>query len=176
MKKSIIAFFLFTALFTSANAQAVKGTFSPLQEETRVNFIVDFSEADIMGMSEDEFYDYEEDWEHDKVEVLSLFTNYANDVMDNVPRLGNYKNVNYTLKLIVRAVDIKGNYDCDVLLMKGDDVIGEGIGLMAKGGKFGSKLNLMKDGAENTGKALGKFLLKAIKMKKPGKVREYSDV
>ena len=45
----------------------------------------------------------------------------------------------------------------------------EAEGINARGGKIGTKLNLMKDGAKHTGKALGKFLLQ--NMKKTGRNR-----
>jgi hypothetical protein len=45
----------------TAQAQKITGTFAPLKEEARVKMNIDFSDADIMGMSEEEFTVYETD-------------------------------------------------------------------------------------------------------------------
>ena len=145
MKKIIAALLIFSALFTVANAQKVTGTFAPLRDEARVRMNIDFSEADIMGMSEEEFADFEKDWNHDKVDILAYLYENANDALNGAISVGNYKQeTEYTLDLVVRTVN-------------------------ARGGKIGTKLNLMKDGAKHTGKALGKFLLQ--NMKKTGRNR-----
>ena len=145
-------------------AQKVSGSFKPLQDLDRVKMVIDFSQADIMGMSEEEFYIYEEDWAKDKPEVLSLFFGYANKALKGNLILGNYNNDSYyLLALYIRSVNVKGDYDCDLSLLCEGVEIARAIKIGAKGGKFGSKLNLMKDGAEHTGKALGQFLLGAIK-------------
>ena len=175
MKKTITLLLLLTALSAAANAQKITGSFSPLGDEARVKMNIDFSEADIMGMSEEEFADYEEDWTHDKVEILSLFYNCANDEMDGALIVGNYKqDTEYTLDLIVRTVDVRGNYDCDLVLYRNLDdgsleFVAKAEGIYARGGKIGTKLNLMKDGAKHTGKTLGKFLLQAMKGKNTGR-------
>ena len=63
------------------------------------------------------------------------------------------------LKLItITTVDSSGNYDCDVVLEEKGKKVESIVGLRAKGGRFGSKLNLMGDGAQNVGKKLGKML------------------
>ena len=168
--KRILATLLFSvALFATANAQKITGSFAPLAKEARVQMNVDFSEALIMGMSEEEFADFEEDWTHDKVEIVSLFSDNANDVLDGSPVIGNYKlDTEYTLDLVVRTVDVRGNYDCDLYLIHNladgrQEEVARAEGVYARGGKIGTKLNLMKDGAKHTGKELGKFLKKAMK-------------
>ena len=65
MKRIFATLLIFSAIFTAANAQKINGSFSSLREEARVQMNIDFSEADIMGMSEAEFADYEKDWTHD---------------------------------------------------------------------------------------------------------------
>ena len=83
--------------------------------------------------------------------------------------VGNYKQgTDYMLDLVVRTVNARGDYDCDVYLYRNLDdgsqeFVAEALGINARGGKIGTKLNLMKDGAKHTGKALGKFLLQAAK-------------
>lgn len=165
MKKVILTLVLIT-IGVSAMAQRVTGTFMPLRSQDRVKMVIDYSEADIMGMPEEQFYTFEKDWAHDKVEVVSLYYNYANRELakEKAFIVGSYNfDTDYTLYLIVRTVDIRGNHDCDLILVANDEIeIGRAVGIRADGGTFGSKLNLMKDGAEHTGKSIGRFLLKQI--------------
>ena len=169
MKRILATLLFFSAIFTAANAQKINGSFAPLREEARVRMNIDFSEADIMGMSEDAFTDYERDWTHDKVQILSLFYENVNDALNGAFVVGNYnQGTGYTLDLVVRTVSARGDYDCDVYLYRNLDdgsqeFVAEALGIYARGGKIGTKLNLMKDGAKHTGKALGKFLLQAAK-------------
>ena len=79
MKKIIATLLVFSAFITAANAQKINGSFASLREEARIQMNIDFSEADIMGMSEAEFTEYEEDWTHDKVQILNLFYENVND-------------------------------------------------------------------------------------------------
>ena len=169
MKRIIATLLIFSAIFTAANAQKVNGSFAPLREEARIRMNIDFSEADIMGMSEAEFTDYEEDWTHDKVQILNLFYENVNDALKGNLVVGDYKlETDYTLDLVVRTVNTRGDYDCDLYLYRNMDdgsqeFVAEALGVYARGGKIGTKLNLMKDGAKHTGKELGKFLLQAAK-------------
>ena len=169
MKRIFATLLIFSAIFTAANAQKINGSFASLREEARIQMNIDFSEADIMGMSEAEFTEYEEDWTHDKVQILNLFYENVNDALKGNLVVGNYKQeTDYTLDLVVRTVNSRGDYDCDLYLYRNMDdgsqeFVAEALGVNARGGKIGTKLNLMKDGAKHTGKELGKFLLQAAK-------------
>jgi hypothetical protein len=166
MKKILFVLILTLATFAYSYAQKVTGSFRNLENQVRVKLVIDFSEADIMGMSEGEFYQFEEDWAHDKVEVFSLFYNYANEELKGIFAVGNYKTeTDYVLRLVVHTVDVRGDYDSDLILLYSGEEIARAEGIYARGGKFGSKLNLMKDGAEHTGTAIGKFLKKQISAK-----------
>ena len=175
MKKIVATLLIISAIFTVANAQKVTGSFAPLGDEARVKMNIDFSEADIMGMSEEEFADFEEDWNHDKVDILAYIYERANDALNGAISVGNYKQeTEYTLDLVVRTVNGRGDYDCDLFLYRNladgsQEFVAEAEGISARGGKIGTKLNLMKDGAKHTGKALGKFLLQNAK--KTGRTR-----
>lgn len=166
--KKVISLLLLAVVFTTAYAQKVTGDFRPLKDQVRARLIVDFSDAIIMGMTLEEFADYEEDWEHDKIEVFSLVYNYANEELERTLVVGNYNNdTEYVLHLMVRTIDVRGDYDSDLYLIHNfadgrKETIGKVEGLFARGGRFGTKLNLMKDGAEHTGTALGKLLIKEM--------------
>ena len=55
MKKLFLTFAAIFAAIISLQAQTVKGSFAALKDLPRVRMVMDFSEADIHGMSEEEF-------------------------------------------------------------------------------------------------------------------------
>ena len=167
MKRLFISLLLFAALSFCANAQQIIGTFEPLVDAGRAKLIIDFDKADMMGMTEKEFYTYEEDWGKDKIEVVNLIYTYANKVLKGKCTLGNYQiDTKFILYLQILSIDMHGNFDSDLVLTYTEDgatqELGHAIGLHAKGGKFGTKLNLIKDGAQSTGEAIGRLIMSQI--------------
>ena len=154
--KHFLFTFVLAALCLSASAQQVTGTFAPLKDVARVKLVIDYSEADIMGMSEAQFAEFEEDWERDRKEVLFQFNNKANEILKGRLTLGNYNfETEYTLNVIVRSVDAKGNHDCDVILTDRDgEEVARAAAFLGDGGLFGTKLHLIKAGAKHTGENL----------------------
>ena len=165
MTKRILITAALISLFSfSAFAQKVSGSFKSLKEEVRVQMDIDFSSADIMGMNEEAFSDYEQDWNIDKPEILGYIYAYANKGMGGNLAVGNYPNHPGGSKLVLKvvSVSVKGDYDCDLYLYDAEGrEIGKTSGIRGKGGTFGTKLNLMKDGARRTGAAVGRFLYSA---------------
>lgn len=172
MKKLLFTITLIT-LCLSGIAQQKTGSFSQIRNESRVKMIIDYSEASFMGMSESQFSEFEEDWLHDKVEMVSLYYSSANEKLKGVLTLGDYNfETPFILKLLVRSIDVKGNHDCDLIFLNKDgEELAKVIGLRADGGTFGSKLNLMKDGAEHTGEAIGKMLYNEITLNQKARNR-----
>lgn len=172
MKKFLFTITLIT-ICLSGSAQQKTGSFSQIRNEARVKMIIDYSEASFMGMSESQFSEFEEDWVHDKVEMVSLYYSSANEKLKGVLTLGDYSfETPFTLRLMVRSIDVKGNHDCDLFLLNKDgEELAKIIGLRAKGGTFGSKLNLMKDGAEHTGEEIGSLLYSEITLTPRGRNR-----
>jgi hypothetical protein len=65
---------------------------------------------------------------------------------------------------VVTTISPKGDYSFVVQLIdKKGEIVGSIAGLFGKGGMFGTKLNLIKDGAKSTGKRAGALLRKYIK-------------
>ena len=167
MKPLLATLLSLIMIMTTANAQKITGSFAPLRNESRVQMTVDFSKASIMGMSEEFFSDYEPDWHKDKNEILFLFNSYVNEALHGHPIIGNYSTgTDYIIQIIVQAVDFNGNYDYDILLFSNFDntpsLIAQAEGFYSRGGKFGTKLNLMKDGAKHSGTTIGLFLQKEL--------------
>ena len=167
MKRIVILLFLFVMAFCAMPkvmmAQTVSGSFAELKGVTRVNAVLDFSEATIHGRSETEFSIYEGDWYKDKPEIVSLFLGAMQQSLKGSLALGSFEHVKYTLRIQVINVDPSGNYMCDVILLAGTDELGRISNITGNGGHIGTKLNLIKDGAEHTGANVGRKLRKLIK-------------
>ena len=164
MNRILIVSFLMISFVNVAFSQVVtKGSLDVLKGQGRVNLEMDFSQASIMGMEEDAFANYEHDWYKDKEEVVALF---VGELLSNCNRIiiGMFSNTRYTIKLYVLSISPKGDYCCaaDVIDNTGE-VVASINGINEFGGRFGSKLNLIKDGAKNTGARFGRFLRKKLK-------------
>ena len=161
--KKIYCILALVALVLPLRAQVLGGSFKALQGQNRVNFEVDYSEASIHGMSEEDFGDYEYDWYKDKREVTAIIVNECNERCRRAITVGRYDKSPYLIKVVIRAISSKGDFDFDAYLL---DEEGKQLGsienLWGKGGRFGTKLNLIKDGAESAGKNLGIALRTAI--------------
>lgn len=158
------AFILIASLFcaTAFAQQLESGSLLPLQQEKRVKFAIEF--MSVHGMTEDDFNAYEKDWYKDKPAIVAKFLAYANQGLGNKLTLGNYPNSKYTVKAVVVDINVRGDYLCDlVVLDSSDNEIAKITDIRGRGGVFGTKLNLIKDGAEHTGENFGLTLLKYIR-------------
>lgn len=156
--KKIFAVIVSLAIASFAYAQKVSGSFKPLAEEGRAKVEVDFSKALIHGMSETEFAKYETDWEKDKPEIIGQFVGGLQAGIKNLAALGNFPETHATLNVSVLTISPKGDYMCDAILLVDGAEVARISNIYAKGGKIGTKLNLIKDGAEHTGKTAGKLI------------------
>lgn len=165
-KKQLFLFFLVLMGLLTASAQSLEsGSLLSLQAEKKANFEIVF--ASIHGMEEQDFGKYEEDWYKDKPEIVAIFTSYANDKLEGTLRLGKYPDAKYTVRATVNSINMKGNYVCDMTVLTSDGTeIARVSDIKEDGGKLGSKLNLIKDGAEHTGKKFGAILKRLIKKAK----------
>ena len=159
---------MFVALFfgiQAASAQTLEqGSLDVLRGEEYVKVVVDYSNALIMDMTEEEFAEYEEDWYKDQPAIMSKFLEEANDELDGILRLSRTKASNYTLRWAVEWINESGTFMSDFYLETADgEVIAVIKRVKGKGGTFGTKLNLIKDGAEETGDYIGKFLRKQLR-------------
>lgn len=160
MKRLLLSLLLVVATISSVSAQLlVEGSLTPLRKADRVNLKIDFSEAMIHGMSESAFAKYETDWDVDKPVIVGYFLSETRQKCGDLINLGTYENAEYEIRVNVISINEKGNYVCEADVY---DAEGKVIAIIkdisAKGGHFGTKLNLIKDGARHTGAAFGKFL------------------
>lgn len=158
-----ICILMISFVMTGHSQVVSSGSLDVLRGQGRVNVDLDFSEASIHGMDEESFAIYESDWDRDKDEIKLAFIGEALTTCNNLI-LGTFSNAEYTIKVIVLSITPKGDYFCKAnVLNKSGDVLATIDGIRANGGKIGSKLNLIKDGAKHTGESFGKFLSKALK-------------
>lgn len=162
MKKLFVLFLLCIPL-VGYSQKLTSGSLEVLKNQARVNIELDFSQAVIHGMSEDDFDIYERDWSRDKDQVKTIFMIEASDRCTNLV-IGHFPEVEYTIKVVVLRINTQGDFTCmGELRNKSGEVLATITGISDKGGRFGSKLNLIKDGAKHTGERLGIFLRKQLK-------------
>lgn len=172
MKRSLlIVLALFLTTTGTINAQRMKmeltGSLKEMAQAGRARIEVDYSEAMIHGMSEDEFGVYEPDYFVDKDVIEGKFLGMLADGIGDFI-VGTKVKSDYLISVKVIQVNPKGNHVCDVFIIR-DNGSGEPETMAtiktikADGGTFGTKLNLMKDGAEHTGYLIGKYLRAKIK-------------
>ena len=164
--KKIIVGGLFVITSTLSFGQNIFGTFAGLAACGKAKFTIDFSEASIHGMSEEDFEYMEPDWSKDLPEIKGDFVGALTDRLNGIVILGTNIKSDYSVNVQVISISTKGNYVCDAIIKDGDKEVAKIQGVKADGGTIGSKLNLIKDGAEHTGKQLGRILLREIKKAK----------
>lgn len=164
MKRGLILLIWVLSLLSSSYAQKVtEGSLTPLKNCGKAKVILDFNDANIHGMTEEDFAVYEQDWEIDKPIIISKFMSGLGKKCPSI-RFGTELDGEITLRVKVLSINAKGNYVCEAFVVNSqEEIIARITGLNAKGGTFGSKLNLIKDGAEHTGESLGKYLSKEIR-------------
>ncbi len=127
-----------------------------------VKIVIDYSNATIFGMDEASFAEYETDWYKDKPDIDYKLVNEVLNKTDKCLKIS--KTAKNTILIKVKKVSDKGGYVCDVKLMNSNNTkVIELDNVSSIGGVWGSKLNLMGDGAEELGKNIGIELQKSIK-------------
>ena len=164
MKKYFVALVALLLGMQAASAQTLtEGSLDVLRGQQSVKVIVDYSNALIMDMTEEEFAEYEEDWYKDQPQIMSELIEEANDKLDGVLRLSRTRTTNYILRWAVDWIDESGTIMSDFYLETASgEVLAVIENVKGKGGVFGTKLNLIKDGAEETGESLGEFIKREL--------------
>mgnify|MGYP003407642817 CR=1 FL=1 len=164
MKRFFVFIFLCVLL---ANVKAVKiesGSLRELAKAGIANFEVDYSNAVIHGMSEEEFAEYELDWDKDLPQILALFRGNLAERAGDYLALVTKKKASLTLRWVVLFINTKGDTKSELHVLDADGtILAKIVELNGEGGTFGSKLNLIKDGAKSSGKKAGSFLKRELK-------------
>lgn len=165
MKRYLLLLCAVVAWMPYAEAQILQeGSLEVLRGETMVNFEADYSKASIMNMTEEEFATYEQDWEKDKPEIVSRISHGIEKSLDQKILFGRFPKADYTLRWEVLHINKKGDTISKVYVVnKQGDVCAVVADVRGDGGTFGSKLNLIKDGASESGEKFGKYLRKQLR-------------
>ena len=117
--------FFFLAMFCSVfmAAAAQENNFSSVKPGSKINLVMDFSKASIMGMNETDFSNYEKDWNKDKPTILGRFQKGVNGKLGDFLKIGSYPDSPYTMKVEVKTVSDVGNIYCDVAITDKDGTI-----------------------------------------------------
>lgn len=163
--------FLVCAAWTSS-AQNVSGSFHVITEQNCVNLVVDFSEATIMGMSEEQFRLYEEDWIKDQPDIYARIRDAINEKLKGKLAVGELKEAQYTLLVKVISISKKGEFLTNLYLIQNQDNGGqkeigivEGMKTRNKTGNSYTKLRTIKLQANQLGDTIGNLLRKEYKKK-----------
>ena len=167
MKKLTLILATAVIAMTSLSSQTVNGSFAALKTVLRARLEIDFSKALIHNMAEEQFAIYEKDWDKDMPEIIGDFVSECNERCRGTILVGNYPDAPYNIRIAVHSINTNGDWDCDAFLLDADgEELGSITGIFATGGRIGSKLNLIKDGASHTGELFGILLKRAIKKAK----------
>ncbi|MBR5899366.1 MAG: hypothetical protein IKZ14_07875 [Muribaculaceae bacterium] len=164
MKKILLAL---CALMVSFNIFAVRlesGSLAELAKAGRANFEIDYSAASIHGMTETDFAEYEQDWHKDQPQIVMKFISCFASVANGKVILTKNGNNALTLRWVVLQILPNGTTLGELhLIGENGEVLARIVELEGKGGIFGTKLNLIKDGAKRSGQNAGIFLRNEIK-------------
>ncbi|MBO4752234.1 MAG: hypothetical protein J5526_05750 [Bacteroidales bacterium] len=154
--------FLLTAVIFSTPAisqQITEGSLECLKNEHNINVTIDYSEAIIHQMSEKAFAEYEKDWNVDKKEILIKLLESATDKSKGLITFGINIPTKLSMTVIVHSIQTDGTWSSSAVITNDKKEIQCRIdGVVGKGGRIGSMLNLIKDGSKSTGKVLGEFI------------------
>lgn len=162
--KKVLLLMLLVVMTMSAAAQTVYGSFRDLNKTSRVMISFDFSSALIHSMPEADFAQYEPDWTPSKQEILTALIGEAQEELNNRLYLTTADVPGYKLVVKVLNISVKGDFFCDLYLFNPNgQEIGRIVNLYGAGGRVGSKINLIKDGATEVGESIGYRIRKAMK-------------
>ena len=125
---------------------------------------IDYSKAVIMGMGEQAFASYEEEWNKDLSDITLAFINGINEKTGTLLSVGHSIDCDLVMKIQVISISERGEWKCKAIVTdKQNQNLCEIDEIISKGCKIGTKMHHIKVGASNAGNKLGKFLAKQIK-------------
>lgn len=140
-------------------AQTVLGDFSGFKKQAFTNIKVNYTDASIHGLSEEDFSYIEPDWEKEKPTVLLKVISQLSDRLQGKLTFGLKRENSYTIVINVISVNSKGTHLSNVDIISPSGEVEASIqGVEGKGGTFGSAINLIGDGAKSTGKIIAKII------------------
>lgn len=154
---------LLSAIFMIVDAQVVTvNDMSAVKPGSKINFVIDFSKASIMGMNEKDFSNYEKDWNKDRPTIVDRFQKGVNSKLSDMLRVGSYPDSEYTMKVTVKTISDMGNVYCDAVIVDKSGTVIFSVNNVNGGTEPpilpGSKLARIKTWSYLTGRSLSGIL------------------
>lgn len=164
LKVSIAAIAMIVSM-SVCNAQTMaSGSVEGLKKAGVALVDIDYSKAVIMGMGEQAFASYEEEWNKDLSDITLAFINGINEKTGTLLSVGHSIDCDLVMKIQVISISERGEWKCKAIVTdKQNQNLCEIDEIISKGCKIGTKMHHIKVGASNAGNKLGKFLAKQIK-------------
>lgn len=164
-------FFTLLLLALCANtvsAQILEGSLAELAAAHKATLVLDYSEAQIHGMSETEFSQYEPEWKKDLPIVYAKFQGAFDEKLNGYLLCNRTIQSDFTIHVKFWRINRKGDTICDMYILKNagteaQEEVAYIRDIRANGGVFGTGMNLIKDGAEHVGEKAGSFLKKELR-------------
>lgn len=161
--KKILIIILCAICANSLFAQTLTGSFEALKNMSSLQMEVEFQE--IIGMTEENFAVYEEDWEKDKHEVLSNFTSSVSKGSKNIIFSTRF-NTPYKLRVLVNIMTKADWFCCAILIDEQGNEVGRIDNIQCHYAAIGTLLHSIKRVAELTGSKLGTAINQAVRNKR----------
>ena len=173
MRKKLICFLLTSLVAINVFGQKqmlFSGSLEQVKNAGKMAVKFDFSNARIHEMTEEEFSLYETDWKKDQPQIYKDMIEELQKKVKPWLVVGPFKAAPYTMIISVHSISLQGDFlfDADIV-NENNEIIASIKDQYAQGGRCGTALNLVKDGAESVGEVLGYALkrnLLYIKRKK----------
>ena len=135
-----------------------------LKNEARVDMKLNYSEAVIAGYEESNILTFEKDWEKDQAVLFAKMVGPYNDKLGETLPAGNFTNANYTIEVRPTVIQKNGNIVGYFVVVNAEGTeLYRSQKFSAKGGTFGTFLNLVGDGMKSTGKVIANMVKKELK-------------
>jgi hypothetical protein len=162
MKRLIILFSIVLFSMVVMAQKPVENKWAELEflhNSRKINLVIDYSEADIVGEDYEDFVAGEPDWKTSEPEIRSKFIRAFNEEADDGSyphRVGTYPDAQYNMIINVKKVGDRGSNVKGVMRITNAE--GEVLfihSVEGNEGRFGSVCNLMGDAFREMGEDLG---------------------
>lgn len=167
MKKILLILAILNYSVICTAQEITKNDLKSINMGAKIYFDIDYSDAVIMGLSESDFANYEQDWVKDKTAVELSFLRGVNNKVDEIYNIGALKDADYALTVIVKSITNKGYLICDAKITDKSGKVYFYVININSGSKSklipGTNLSKIKASSLFAGRSLGKIMKKYSK-------------
>ena len=156
MKRVLLILFMSIAVASEAQI-VIKGSCKPLKKVHDINFVMDFSKAQIMGQSEIGFSIDNAEWTRE--DIVALCVSNLNKQLNGKLTVNTGNTSALTLHLVVLKISKNGAFYCRARLTDKEKNLAEITEIRSGyGDLMGTSIHRIKVGSQKLGVKLGKFL------------------